>query len=259
MINVLIEETSVKNRITIPAIFALVLVASLTLGAAPASAHGGGPGGSGMPSCPCGPFREFQRAAVTEAIAGVLGMTVDELEASAGEMTLRELAEEAGVELSAIHQAADAARAASVSEALAEGIITQDQADLLNARMVEHANRDAVRLTIGERVRAAIAGLFGISVDDLEDLRDEDMTLEGLLASYDVTEEAFREAVQAARSEGLDDAVVQGLITQAQADAMRDRGAGPLARFLGIGGPGGGGMDGHHGGFFSGGQASTDD
>ncbi|NHZ72227.1 MAG: hypothetical protein GWP17_03970 [Aquificales bacterium] len=72
---------------------------------------------------------------VHEVMAGVLNMTVEELDAAIADgKRLPEIAEEQGVEMTAIVEAVQAAFAEAVAQAVADGVITQDQADRLLSR-----------------------------------------------------------------------------------------------------------------------------
>ena len=84
------------------------------------------------------PDLEWLKEATQEAAADALGMSVEELEAAREEGTkLDELAEEAGVEVDAVKEAVEAARAEAIEDALADGTITEEQAEFL----LEHGGR----------------------------------------------------------------------------------------------------------------------
>ncbi|MFZ5909643.1 MAG: hypothetical protein ACOYYU_06480 [Chloroflexota bacterium] len=74
--------------------------------------------------------------AALEAVAGVLGMSADDLSAALESgKTLQELAEAAGVDMQEVKDAMSAVRAESmrerIAQALADGTITQEHADWL--------------------------------------------------------------------------------------------------------------------------------
>jgi predicted DNA-binding protein (UPF0251 family) len=74
------------------------------------------------------------RDVIKEAIAETLGITVDELEAARASGTpLSDLADAAGVTLDDVHTAAQTAREAMIAQAVADGVLTQEQADQLLA------------------------------------------------------------------------------------------------------------------------------
>lgn len=77
---------------------------------------------------------------IEAAIAGALNLSVDELEAMKAEgKRLPQIAEEQGVEMSAVQEAVKAAHAEAIQQAVEDGTITQEQADWL----LEHGGRRA--------------------------------------------------------------------------------------------------------------------
>jgi len=82
------------------------------------------------------------------ALAKVLGMTVEELEAELADgKTLRNLAEEQGVDMDSIWDALKDAREAALEQAVEEGRLTQEQAD----RMLAQATRGFGRFGGGRK------------------------------------------------------------------------------------------------------------
>ncbi len=127
------------------AIFVSVLVALVVLaGATMTFAQGptlpdrlGSGSGVGHPPWP-GPGRGLgnrDNAALNATIAELLGMSVEELEkALSGGETIRTLFEESGRDMAEVQTALQAARAEMIQQAVADGSITQEQAD----RMLNH-------------------------------------------------------------------------------------------------------------------------
>jgi hypothetical protein len=77
-------------------------------------------------------FFEGLRAAEQAALADLLGMTVEELEAAVADgQNPRELIRAAGLDAEAVGDALKAAREAYINAAVADGTITQEQADFL--------------------------------------------------------------------------------------------------------------------------------
>lgn len=77
----------------------------------------------------------FNADLMKTAVADALGMTVEELDAAqAGGQRLPEIAEAQGVELSVVQEAVQAAHEAAIAQAVADGLITQEQADQLQNR-----------------------------------------------------------------------------------------------------------------------------
>jgi predicted DNA-binding protein (UPF0251 family) len=74
----------------------------------------------------------FPQGSIQAATAEALGMTVEEFEAAQAEgKRLPEIAEEQGVDVTAVTEAVRAAFEEAVAQAVAEGVITQTQADRL--------------------------------------------------------------------------------------------------------------------------------
>jgi polyhydroxyalkanoate synthesis regulator phasin len=98
----------------------------------PGRGPGGGPGHGG---------RGHRLGAVLETAAGALGITVEELRtALAGGQSLAGVAEAQGVQRQALVDALVAAANARVDEHLAEGDITQEQADARRAEVAERVD-----------------------------------------------------------------------------------------------------------------------
>jgi hypothetical protein len=200
------------------------------------------------------------KGAGQEYLAAELGITVEELEAA--EMTAREaamadraagieidrdagniyLAGALGISVEELAAANAAAREAGLAQAITDGIITQEQADLMQAReaLKDYIDRDAL-------MEDALASL-GISADELEAAKTAGTNPRALLEELGLTAEDVTTAVSAAHDSAIAQAVADGIITQAQADQI-----GENAQF-GRGGPGHHGrghrgFDGHGGGF----------
>ncbi len=127
---------------------------------------------------------------VAAARANAFGMTVAEMEAAK----------------EAAQSAKEAAKADAVSAAVADGALTQEQADQILSG--EGRNRRAARVLRDyishDDVEAAIAAAYGMSVEEL-----------------DAAKTAAKEAVQALRSDAIDAALADGAITEEQAERMR--------------------------------------
>jgi ribosomal protein S20 len=143
------------------------------------------------------------RAAIDEnaLLAEALGITVDELQA-----------------------AREAANQAAIDQAVAEGLITQEQADQMQARrdLQSYLNRDVL-----------LAKALGMTVEELQAAYADGATLSDLMSERGLEAAAVREKLLAAYDEALAQAVADGVITQEQADEMQDR------RAFGFGDPSG--------------------
>lgn len=106
-----------------------------TCGEAGAGGYGmGGHGRHGM-----GMWGSTYAGTMPTVLADALGMTVDEFYAARADgQTVAEIASVQGVELADVVAAALAPRADALAQAVADGRITQEQADTMLATMAEH-------------------------------------------------------------------------------------------------------------------------
>lgn len=175
-----------------------------------------------------------------EALAAALGITVEELQA-----------------------AQEAARAAQIEQAVADGLLTQEQADqLAQGGGGFHLRGGWMAGDQGE----ALAAALGITVEELQAAQaqvraDEvaamveagvitqeqaDLMLARQAVQNYVDQDALQTAVQSVYETAVAEALSAGVITQAQADALLSNLSNGLGGFGGFGGPGFGGP-GHHG------------
>jgi hypothetical protein len=185
-----------------------------------------------------------------EGLATALGITVDELTAA------RQKANEAAID-----------------QALAQGLITQAQADQLKARenVFPFAGRwDGWMSQNGIDYEALLAEALGITTEKLQEARtqasiasiDQAVTdgkltqeqadlMKGRQALYN--SDSFQSAMQSAFESAVNAAVSSGVITQAQADLILQEAGNHFNGMGGFGGHGGfgpdfGGRGGRHGG-----------
>lgn len=162
----------------------------------PDGRHGGGPGAMG--GFGRGDFGrgDFGRSASSENLAEALGISVDELNAAK----------------------VDAANAA-VDEALAAGLITEEQASALRER-IAGSDGDLGRLHFGMGFQRPIPG------DENADSTRVQIDFNQLLAdALGITTDELNAAEESARAAALADALAAGEITQAQVDQMEARSA----------------------------------
>jgi hypothetical protein len=183
-----------------------------------------------------GPLSDYvERDAIHAAIAEVLGITIEEFEAARDEGTrLTDLVEELGADPEAIEAAVQELHIEALEAAVADGAITQEEADELLAKM---ELRSVMRDIWGpEAQRAALAEALGITLEELEAANEDGLHIWDLVEERELDVATVQQAVEAARAAAIEAAVDQGLITQEQADEWGTRPGGP-----GFGGPG------HHG------------
>jgi hypothetical protein len=137
------------------------------------------------------------------------------------------LADALGITLQELQAARQKVAADRLAQAVEDGRITQEQADLMLATQALKGALDQ---------QAILAEALGISVDELQAAR-ADGSLRDLLAN--ITPADLRERMQAAVESALQQAVADNVITQEQADLLLDH----MGNGMGFGGQFGG----HHG------------
>jgi hypothetical protein len=184
------------------------------------------------------------------ATAEVLGMTVEELEEALDEKTLMEIARDQNVHMADIQDAVEAVRQDALQQAVEDGTLTQEQADLIAEKSGDRGfglrgtdmlfgGFDKIQARV-EATRAALAESLGMTVDQLEEALGEKSLVE-IAKDQDVDMADVQEAMQAARQgmfeEALQQAVEDGKLTQEQADLVSAfvalRGDGPHGGLLG--------------------------
>ncbi len=145
------------------------------------------------------------------------------------------MAEELGVTVADLQAARQAAQEAALEQAVADGVITTEQAELVKAR---HALRQYIN---NEEI---LANVLGITTDELESARQEGKSLPYLLGELGLEPADIQAALQTAYEDALQQAVEDGIITDAQAEQLQQNGFG--GRGLGMPGFGTPGRGGFH-------------
>jgi hypothetical protein len=144
------------------------------------------------------------------------------------------LAQALNITTDQLNTAMQKAQSNLLDQAVANGTLTQAQADLIKARQALQSYIDP---------NALFAQALGISTDQLQTYRDQSMSLSQILSQVGKTAIEVRDAEQAAYQAAVQKAVSDGVITQAQADQVLSEG------YRGLGGfgpgPGFGGFEGH--------------
>ena len=119
------------------------------------------------------------------------------------------LAEALGIAVDELRDAYAAASSAALDRAVAEGLLSEDQAEQMKARsaLKQAIDRDEL-----------LAEALGISADELQAARDEGQKLGTLLDDLGLDGEECSQALQAAYGSAVGQAVLDGVITQDQAD-----------------------------------------
>ncbi len=167
----------------------------------PPQAQFGGPGQFAHPGGPGMFGGSIDREAL---LAEALGITVDELQA-----------------------AQEKAHTAAIQQALDQGLITQEQADLMSSRMKldNYLDKDAM-----------LAKALGITVEQLQQSRVDGKPLSVLIYELELDPATVRTGMQTAYEDAVQQAVSDGVISQDQADQLLDS---PGRGGRGFGGRGG--------------------
>jgi hypothetical protein len=177
----------------------------------------------------CRPGRgHFFLGAGLDTAAEALGITEDELrDALQDGQTIAEVASDQGVEVQTVIDALVAAATSRIDEAVADGDITQDEADDLKAdleeRMTDLVNRDLPGPGggFGRRVFAhasldVAAEALGITEDELRDALQDGQTEVASDQGDEV--QTVIDALVAAATARIDDEVAEGDLSQDEAD-----------------------------------------
>ena len=135
------------------------------------------------------------------------------------------IADELGVTVEELQAARQAAHDAALEQAVSEGVITAEQAELIRAGQ-------ALREYIDHQ--EILSQALGIDVADLEAAREEGKSLPYLFGELGIEPEEIRAALQSAYEDALQNAVNDGAITSSQAEQLQERGFG--GRGIGKGG-----------------------
>jgi hypothetical protein len=119
------------------------------------------------------------------------------------------LAEALGISVDELSSAREDAQSARLAQAVADGIITQEKADQIAAQLALHAYIDP---------QALMAEALGISEETLQAYQDEGKSLIDILGETGLTASQFVAARQMAYEAALQQAVDDGVISEAQAE-----------------------------------------
>jgi len=119
------------------------------------------------------------------------------------------LANALGISVEELQSAQQTAESAALDEAVAQGYITEERAELMKARiaLMAYIDKDAL-----------IADALGISVDELQSAREEGKSVRDLIDELELDTSDVRDALQVGYEGTVQAAVDDGIITQDQAD-----------------------------------------
>jgi len=123
------------------------------------------------------------------------------------------LADALGITVEQLEAAQQEARDAAIQQAIDEGLITQEEADMMAAHQALKAYIDREAIT---------AQALGISVADLQAAHEEGKTVRTLIDELGLDRETFHTNMEAAHEAAIQQAVADGVITQEQADQIQE-------------------------------------
>ena len=125
------------------------------------------------------------------------------------------LAEALGVTITELEDARQAAKEAALEQAVAEGAITQEQADLIAAHqaLMQYIDHQEI-----------FAEALGIDLSDLEAARQEGKPLLYLFGELGLEPAEIKEALQSTYEDAVQQAIDDGVITESQAEQLQEKG-----------------------------------
>ena len=174
--------------------------------------------------------RAAARAEKLAELATLLGMDAEALsDALRGGSTLADIATEQGVSVDTVIDAIVESRTERINDAVADGRITQEQAD---ERLAELEERVTTRVNEGRPDRGdrgprggrggqnveALAEVLGMDAEALAEALRSGSTLADVAAEQGVSVDAVVDTIVDGMTDRLDTAVEEGRITQEQAD-----------------------------------------
>jgi len=140
------------------------------------------------------------------------------------------LADALGISADELAEAREAAKDAAIEQALADGKITEEQVEMMEARQALQSYMEKDEM---------IAKALGITVDDLGVAKEDGLRIPDLIEELGIEREEFEANLQTIREDTLQQAVEDDVITQEQADQMLEndlsskRGPGGHGKFPG--------------------------
>ena len=125
------------------------------------------------------------------------------------------LAQALNISVEELQKAKEEARQKALEQALEDGKLTQEQVEMMEAR-------DALKNYIGRD--ALMAKALGIDTSKLEEALANGKRIPELLEEFGVDPEEFRESMQVAFEDAVQQAVSDGVITQEQVDQILNGG-----------------------------------
>lgn len=196
-----------------------LLIAVLGIGLFATSANAAGPGDNGRP----GKLQRWTRERIV-AISDVLNMTPREIaeELKAGS-TIADLATEQGVAITDVENAIAQPRRDRLAEEVADGTLTQEQADYLNTQADERLDiflNNPIRRAVRERLLGDFATAVGLSEDDVATQVQAGTSLNEIITTSGNTVDAVVDKMVALRDDQLTGRVNLDLLTNTQKNRL---------------------------------------
>jgi len=175
---------------------------------------------------------------LTGAVAGVSFASTDQTESTTIENLyqsfISKLAVNLGVEQSVLTEALDTTKQQMLDEAVAEGRITQEQADEISSKLDDGScfGFGGINFGLGPKGQDSerpgrnlddMASILGMTVDELKAGMESGKTLEEIATECGMTMDQVREKMLELKKAEIEQAVADGKMTQEQADKMLQR------------------------------------
>jgi hypothetical protein len=123
------------------------------------------------------------------------------------------MADALGVTIAELQAARQVANAAALDQAVAEGYLTEEQAELMEARqaLMQFIDMDEI-----------LATALGISEDDLTAARQEGKSMFSLLEELDLDAGDVHDAMQSVYKQVIEKGIEEGVITESQAKQLQN-------------------------------------
>ena len=127
------------------------------------------------------------------------------------------LAEALGVPVADLQAARQAAHEAALEQAVAEGVVTAEKAELIKARqaLMQYIDKEEI-----------LATALGITTEELEAARQEGKSLPYFFGELGLDPADMKAAMQSAYEDAVQQAVDDGVITDSQAEQLQEYGFG---------------------------------
>jgi uncharacterized protein YidB (DUF937 family) len=217
-----------------------VLVAGLLVGASIARADNP----TGTPPSPESHVAESPTAAffhmrglgnMVQQIADELGLNVEELMQKMRDgATLQELANDAGVDINTVVDNVKNQLSAAIDQKLADGDLTQEQADAIKERIDSFDLADLSTPSLRNGLRSGIPFLgyldrwlgnlnLGIDLSQLRDKLDSGLSLKEALTELGVDVDSVVAQIKQAALDKIDQLVTDGMMSQDRADELKQK------------------------------------